>query len=122
MKTYYISGHLDLTMDEFLEHYEPRIHAAMNEGATFVVGDAPGCDAHAQDLLSLASYSRVTVYHMLEAPRNNAGFPTVGGFESDATRDAALTDASTDDIAWIRPGREKSGTAKNLARRRSRAV
>ncbi len=28
-----------------------------------------------------------------------------------------MTAASTEDLAWVRPGREKSGTAKNLARR-----
>ena len=28
-----------------------------------------------------------------------------------------MTNASTDDIAWVRPGKENSGTAQNLARR-----
>lgn len=45
------------------------------------------------------------------------GFKTVGGFESDRVRDEAMTAASDADIAWVRPGREKSGTAKNLKRR-----
>lgn len=34
-----------------------------------------------------------------------------------AARDEALTAASTFDIAWVRPGRERSGTARNLQRR-----
>jgi hypothetical protein len=55
---------------------------------------------------------------MLDRPRNNVnGFPTVGGFPTDETRDAAMTAASDEDIAWVRPGRRHSGTAANLARR-----
>ena len=117
MKTYFVSGHLDVTADEFLEHYESRLRAAAGEGSAFIVGDAGGCDTLAQLFLGNLGCERVTVYHMLVAPRNNAGFPTIGGFTSDRARDAAMTAASTDDIAWVRPGREKSGTAQNLARR-----
>src|SRR5262245_45982434 len=120
MKTYFVSGHLDLTVEEFRQHYVPRIQEGIEAGAAFVIGDAVGGDARAQEFLSLAGYARVTVYHMFEAPRHNHGFPTVGGFTSDGARDAALTAASTDDIAWVRPGREKSGTAKNLKRRETR--
>ena len=68
---------------------------------------------------AIAREARATVFHMFTSPRNNAGsFPTSGGFESDEARDEAMTGASTDDIGWVRPGRERSGTAKNLARRR----
>lgn len=113
----FVSGHLDLTEDEFLRHYVPQIDALRADGARFVVGDARGADllfqrhAHARGLA-------VTVFHMFERPRNNAGeFPTSGGFPSDAARDEAMTAASSLDIAWVRPGRERSGTAKNLQRR-----
>jgi hypothetical protein len=112
----FISGHLDLTEQEFQEHYAPRIALAMAQGATFVVGDARGADAMAQEYLKLKG-ANATVYHMLENPRHNAGFSTKGGFKSDAERDSAMTRDSTEDLAWIRPGREKSGTAKNLQRR-----
>jgi hypothetical protein len=117
MSTYFVSGHLDVTGEEFLEHYVPRMQAAMAEGSAFVVDDARGCDLLAQEYLLAAGYTGVTVYHMLEAPRNNAGFPSVGGFANDAQRDAAMTAVSTDDLAWVRPGRENSGTSKNLKRR-----
>jgi len=117
MRTYFVSGHLDLTDEEFAAHYEPRISAALASGAAFVVGDARGCDALTQRLLSQAQCRAVRVFHMFECPRNNSGFVTVGGFQTDAERDAAMTAASDDDIAWIRPGREKSGTARNLKRR-----
>jgi len=117
MPTYFVSGHLDLTDDEFAAHYKPRISAALASGAAFVIGDAKGCDALTQRLLAQAGCLDVRVFHMFQSPRNNCGFRTVGGFATDAERDAAMTAASDEDIAWIRPGREKSGTAKNLKRR-----
>lgn len=120
MTTYFVSGHLDLTMEEFRDHYAPRIAAAIaaDSDAAFVVGDARGCDLMAQICLRDARALRVQVFHMFERPRNNVGgFPTVGGFATDSARDAAMTDASNADIAWVRPGRTRSGTAANLARR-----
>lgn len=115
--TAFISGHLDLTAEEFEEHYAPAIREGVRLGWRFVVGDARGADARAQMLLHAAGATAV-VFHMFGAPRNNVGFPTHGGFKTDGERDGAMTAASTLDIAWIRPGREKSGTARNLARRR----
>ena len=119
MNTYFVCGHLDVTDDEFALHYAPRLQAAVDEGACFVVGDARGCDAMVQAYLAeRVPRDRVRVFHMFTSPRFNVGnFPVVGGFESDSARDAAMTAASTADIGWVRPGREKSGTAKNLARR-----
>lgn len=120
MTTYFVSGHLDLTMDEFRDHYVPRITAALTNDpdAAFVVGDARGCDLMAQLHLREARALRVQVFHMFTQPRNNVGgFPGVGGFVTDFARDAAMTAASDEDIAWVRKGREKSGTAANLARR-----
>ena len=118
MTTYFVSGHLDLTLDEFREHYAPRLDAALAADASFVVGDARGCDLMTQLYLRDARAQRVQVFHMLTAPRHNvSGFPTVGGFPSDGERDRAMTAASDADIAWVRPGRTTSGTAANLARR-----
>lgn len=121
MPTYFISGHLDLTDEEFAAHYAEPIYSAARENARFVVGDARGTDKRAQDFLwSLRAEHpdlQVTVYHMFDSPRNNPGFPTVGGFLSDSARDQAMTEASNFDIAWVRPGRENSGTARNLQRR-----
>ncbi len=113
----YISGHLDLTPAEFEAHYRPALDAALARGEAFVVGDARGTDAMAQNYL-LGKTTAVVVYHMFTAPRNNAGFPMVGGFESDTPRDERMTADSHQDIAWVRPGREKSGTQKNLDRRK----
>ena len=127
--TYFLSGHLDLTADEFDQYYKPRIDDILEEcdqqswlAALFVVGDARGADAMCQQYLfeqqaKYVSAVLVTVYHMFTSPRNNAGFPVIGGFKSDSERDAAMTQASDVDIAWVRLGREKSGTQKNLDRR-----
>ena len=115
--TYFISGHLTVTPEEFQREYEPRIREKAQEpNVDFVVGDARGTDHLAQKLLKQLG-AKVIVFHMFESPRHNEGFPTCGGFTSDRERDAALTAASDHDIAWVRPGRERSGTAKNLRRR-----
>lgn len=114
-KSYFVSGHLDLTEAEFAEHYVPVLQAAIREGAFFVVGDARGCDRMSQEFLR---DENVRVFHMLEAPRHNVDdYSTVGGFLNDEDRDAAMTRASHADIAWVRPGRTHSGTARNLTRR-----
>lgn len=117
MPTYFISGHLDLTAEEFITHYVPYLEAAVGRGATFVVGDARGCDTLAQAWLA-SKGAVATVFHMFEAPRNClSDFPKRGGFATDDERDAAMTRETHFDIAWVRKGRWNSGTARNLARR-----
>jgi hypothetical protein len=59
----------------------------------------------------------VYVCHMFDNPRVNLGHAEIGGFKSDEDRDAYMTTHTDEDIAWVRPGREKSGTARNLERR-----
>ncbi len=116
-KVYFISGHLDLTDDEFNCQYKKLIDAALIEKSSFVVGDARGADTLAQKYL-LNKTNLVIVYHMFESPRNNLGFITKGGFQSDSSRDKQMTMDSDIDICWIRKGREKSGTAMNQLRRK----
>jgi hypothetical protein len=118
--TYFVSGHLNLSNEEFVTHYVPRLTPAIEQGANFVVGDAGGCDTKAMQFLAeRVDPSRLKVFHMLTEPRNFVeGFPLVGGFESDEQRDAAMTKASTDDIAWVRPGKKGGrGTCNNIVRR-----
>lgn len=120
MKTAFISGHLDLTSEEFDEHYLRPIRTAMISGHKFIVGDANGADKITMNYLNnVGEADNVTIFHMFISPRNNPfnRLKTKGGFKTDEERDAAMTDASDYDIAWVRPGREKSGTAKNLMRR-----
>jgi hypothetical protein len=118
----YISGHLKISNEEFAMHYLGKINQALASGESFVVGDARGADTMAQEYLSHhlkgEDRKRVTIYHMFDKPRNNVGnFQTKGGYKTDEERDAAMTAASESDIAWVRPGRETSGTAKNILRR-----
>lgn len=114
---FFISGHLSLTQEEFDTYYKTFIDKALSYyNPSFVVGDAKGADTLAQNYL-FGKTDRVVVYHMFESPRYNAGFPTEGGFQSDEERDNAMTDNSDGDITWVRKGREKSGTQKNLDRR-----
>ena len=115
----FISGHLDLTEEEFEEHYAPLIQKHIDNGDNFIVGDSKGCDLMAQNYISQnTDKCKTYVYHMHGKPRNNPNkFPTEGGFRTDNERDSSMTDDSDADIAWVRLGREKSGTAKNLKRR-----
>lgn len=75
----------------------------------------------AQDYLLACgvSFRNITVYHMFKAPRYTAlrSVPTQGGFTSDIERDKAMTEHSDYDIAFIRKGKESSGTAQNILRR-----
>jgi hypothetical protein len=125
LKTYFISGHRNVTPEEFEEHYSERIRESVKVGATFVVGDYYGVDTMAQQLLKDLGAEHVTVYHMFVAPRNNAGFPTCGGFTSDVARDEAMTRTSDEDILWVRPEVRQdvcgklSGTEENELRRRN---
>lgn len=119
----FISGHLDLTEDEFNDFYKDKIDLAISLDCEFIIGDAKGADTMAQTYLSERKYSKVVVYHMFNSPRNNVGnFCTKGGYISDEERDKTMTNDSNIDIAFIRKGREKSGTAKNLLRRKNEII
>lgn len=121
--TYFISGHRDITEEEFDLCYVPALMSVSDDyNSRFVVGDYYGVDIMAQnylvDILGVGP-DRITVYHMLEAPRNiNPKITnTKGGFLTDEERDAAMTEASFSDIAFVRKGKETSGTAQNIIRR-----
>lgn len=122
--TYFISGHRDITEEEFELNYKLAIDYALyeNPDAKFVVGDYYGVDIMAQNYLIdslLLDPSRVTVYHMFESPRNKNEkiTKTKGGFTSDEERDAAMTNASSKDIAFVRDNTKISGTGSNILRR-----
>ena len=120
--TAFISGHGNLTQEEFLQHYVPQITSALADGVEhFVVGDFRGADTLGQEYLAKNHPAvKVTVYHMFENPRSTVpSHARMGGFTTDEERDSAMTKASSRDIAWIRPGKKKSGTAQNIARRQA---
>lgn len=119
---YFISGHRDLTTEEFVEHYVPLIHKVIKEDsqAAFVVGDWEGCDSMFVQYME-AFYSKVPIVifyvdilRIKEGKFNIYDFrECVNYYECDAT----MTLCSHFDIAWIRPGRENSHTANNIRRR-----
>jgi len=112
----FISGHLDLTEEEFDKHYSARILNAIKMKWSFVVGDAKGADLMAQRFIKQHG-GLALVFHMFTKARNNVGFTTLGGFNTDEERDAAMTAISRGDIAWVRKGRGKGGTQANIDRR-----
>ncbi len=77
----FISGHLDLTQEEFDEHYRHQIDDALEKNQSFVVGDAKGADTLAQQYL-FGKTKAVVVYHMFESPRfGMRGFLLAGNFK-----------------------------------------
>ena len=122
--TVFISGHRNITEEEFETHYAPAIEMEIenNPYTLFVIGDYYGCDIMAQNyLIDVLNYDpqKITVYHMKESPRNiNPKITnTVGGFQTDEERDSAMTNNSYKDIAFVRNHTELSGTAQNILRR-----
>ena len=121
--TYFISGHRDITQDEFDYNYAAILDKLMDdEEALFVVGDCDGADIMAQNLLMdefMLSPDRITVYHAYDKPRNlNQKITNViGGFSSHVEKDEAMTKASAHDVAFVRDWKKMSGTAQNILRR-----
>lgn len=129
--TCFISGHLDLTQEEWNAHYKEKIDKAIESGCNFVIGDAPGADYMSALYLKEKGVGNVLIFHMFNEPRNNPGFCTKGGFKTDTERDEFMTCASGFDIAWVRSEEECkklygkqwkpriSGTQRNLDRRKT---
>lgn len=119
---YFISGHRDLTKEEFEKYYIPKINKALSDDKNpkFIMGDYQGADIMAQKyLFSLSCHNIMTVYHMFDKPRNLASeyIKTKGGYKDDIDRDSAMTRDSDFDIAFIREGKVNSGTEQNIMRR-----
>lgn len=119
---YFISGHRDLTEEEFKKYYIPKINKALDDDKNpqFIMGDYQGADIMAQKYLDhLSGYDKMTVYHMFDKPRNLASdhIKTKGGYKDDIDRDSAMTRDSDFDIAFIREGKVNSGTEQNIMRR-----
>ena len=163
--TYFISGHRDITPEEFEKFYVPAIVDVIdtcNDDCEFVVGDCRGCDEMAANFI--ANYIKentddtecppciLCIYHMFSEPRFRVGVAGqdgfyhvdmvdelnadlcedddpytiddcpivhyVGGFKTDRDRDSAMTNVSSEDIAFIRSkSKWDSGTAENILRR-----
>ena len=124
--TYFISGHRDITQEEFEKNYGSIIKNIVDNNSPgtirFIMGDYYGVDIMAQNyLIDNLNFppDRICVYHMFDKPRNI--HPKienrVGGFFYDEERDAAMTRDSHIDIAFVRDHLKLSGTAMNILRR-----
>lgn len=147
--TYFISGHRDITPEEFEKFYVPAIVDVIDtcndnyDDCEFVVGDCRGCDEMAANFI--ANYIKentddtecppciLCIYHVDMVDELNADLCEdddpytiddcpivhyVGGFETDKDRDSAMTNVSSEDIAFIRSkSKWDSGTAENILRR-----
>lgn len=126
---YFISGHRDLSKEDFQLYYEPIIDKVISNDseAEFVVGDCDGVDKYAMDYIFKYYIVPLIIYHMFDTPRNVPeelsehpeleGVYFKGGFKSDEERDSAMTKASDFDIAFVKDNRWDSGTAQNIKRR-----
>lgn len=134
-KTYFISGHRNITQEDFDKYYgEPLAHIeSMYQFLTrikeedvctpyYIMGDYEGCDIMAQRFLIetlKVDPQRIKVYHMGEKPMNlfSNKVKLVGGFATDNERDEAMTFDSDEDIAFIYDETKWSGTGQNILRR-----
>ena len=119
---YFVSGHRNLTKEEFDQHYIPFIDFIISEDsyASFVVGDWEGCDfMFVQYMEAVYSDIPIVIFYV-DIPRIKKGefnryrFRKCDNYDE---CDAAMTAYSHFDVTWIRPGREDSHTAKNIKRR-----
>lgn len=113
----FVSGHISLTEEEFNQHYKPKIDCHVLLGDQFVIGDCKGADEMSMRYLHERCYHKVTILHMFEFPRYNYGFETIGGFTTDLERDSYGTNNTDIDVLFVREGKKKSGTYKNVLRR-----
>ena len=123
--TYFISGHRDLTENEFEYYYIPIINKVLyeNENACFVVGDSEGLDIMAQnylmDVIKLDP-ERITVYCVKTPDNINTNISKVKfNFSDHDEKDTAMTKASFMDIAFVRDWKVITGTGQNILRRNS---
>jgi hypothetical protein len=105
---YFVSGHDDLSEEEFDEYYAPRLDRLMQKDLYFIVGDSNGADAMAQGYFAARGYQKVMIYHAGDAPKINVGnFGCVGGFKGDKTKNIAMTMDSFDDVVYVRKVEEQ---------------
>jgi hypothetical protein len=126
--TYFISGHRDLTQEEFNEHYAPILEKVLKEDwdCNFVLGDWEGCDKMSLEFILSQSdyYDSIEIFYVDKIRIRPFG-EHISNFErlyvvSRSTYDdcdETMTKFSDFDIAWVRPGREDSHTAMNIKRR-----
>lgn len=119
---YFVSGHRDLTMEEFDRHYVYQLDRVLAEDpyAEFVVGDWEGCDTiFVKYMEEYYTDVRIHIFYVFSSRIEEGEFNEYRFHKRDNYDecDTSMTKNSDFDIAWIRPGREDSHTAKNIKRR-----
>lgn len=124
-KTYFISGHRNLTKEEFKNNYAPVINILEHTSEIkphYVIGDYEGADIMAQhhliDVLGV-NPDRITVFCVGNTPMyvHPEIIHFAKGYLDDNDRDSAMTEISDQDIAFVRDNRVWSGTGENILRR-----
>lgn len=121
---YFVSGHRDLTPEEFEEHYALLIYGLIMEDtfAEFYVGDWEGCDSMFMDYIE-DNFVDTTVHIVcVDSPRlsinpDSKNKLIIHKYNTYDECDSAMTHNTQLDIAWVRPGKENSHTALNIKRR-----
>lgn len=142
-KIAFVSGHIDITHDQFHQHYSLPLDNAIAAGHNFILSTARGTDSLALEYLLSKGVdpSRIKVYiarptdprkgALIDARKyTNRGLSVEVVVGWHAERDAEMTNASVYDVLWVRPENETrllygtkyrggriSGTQKNLERR-----
>lgn len=132
---YFISGHKDLTEQEFNEIYVPKIEnvLAIDDSPVFIMGDNDGVDTYAMDyLFSHRLEPKMYICTISSIPQNLpedyikffkdnpevvTNFGIISMFKSNIERDIYMTKHSDFDIAYVKNDRWNSGTAQNIRRR-----
>ena len=134
---YFLSGHRDITQDEFNKHYN-KIDLYLRERLTddelikytFYIGDCFGFDLMAfkhiyNNYINNKALKQIVICIMDNNEcSSNYDYPThekikiIRGFKSHEERDCYMTENSKYDILWVRDGKWDSGTAQNFVRRK----
>lgn len=131
----FVSGHIDLTSETFLQEYKTRLDAAISNDDSFILSNAGGADTMALEYLlaQCVPPSQITIYiHTPPGCRQNPGKAnemmrrinrlrcgpeTLEAYRKQgfgvkvvdgwhSERDAAMTRDSDYDILWVRPEEE----------------
>lgn len=121
MKTFFISGHTNLSDEEFKLHYVPRLNQiielaksnADEKPVAVVIGNAWGADKMAFDYLVINNFPKnlITIYHYGSGVSEDyygffLGTEVISGFKSYTNRDKFMTENSDEDILWVRSDEE----------------
>lgn len=106
---HFVTGPDDITLEEFEEHFIPRLRVAAMCGASFVVCDNGACDRFTQSFLSACdSISYYTICHRSEFPNicicrvDGPKVVFLGPFTSAVEQENAIKSIVTNTITWER--------------------